>query len=139
MNKFTFSGFFICACTPHSKDNEYHTLSCGEIGIIHGWDIFKGSHRLIPMGIPNFETSPYKKTTGIMLRLARALWITGKAVVMDRIFCVLKGLLEMRKRGVCVNASIKKIRYWPWGVHGDGINKYFSAKILVMWDVNGMR
>ena len=74
------------------------------------------------MGRPEFETSPNMKTVGLMLRLTRARWSTGKAVIIDSGLCVLKGLLEMRKRGVYGSALIKKRRYWPSGVHGDGIN-----------------
>ena len=68
------------------------------------------------------------KTIGIMLRLTRALWSTGKAMIMDSCFCVLKGLLEMRKRGVYGSTLIKKRRYWPRGVSGDAINDYFRSK-----------
>ena len=38
---------------------------------------------------------------------------TGKAVIMDCSFCVLKGLLEMRKRGVYGGALIKNRGYFP--------------------------
>ena len=62
------------------------------------------------------------KIVGIMLRLMRALWRTGKAVIMDSSFCVLKGLLEMRKRGFYGSVLIKKRRYWPKRVYGDDIN-----------------
>ena len=86
------------------------------------WVIVEGRDHPIPMGRPEFETSPNMKTIGIMLRLTRALWSTGKAVIMDGGFCVLKGLLEMRKRGVYGSTLIKKRCYWPSGVHGDGIN-----------------
>ena len=75
------------------------------------------------------------KTVGIMLRLTRALWSTGKSMIMDIGFFVLKGLLEIRKRGVYGCALIKKRRYWPMGVYVDSINDYSRSKILVVWDV----
>ena len=34
----------------------------------------------------------------------------------------------MRRRGVYGSSLIKKRRYWPRGVHRDGINKYFIKK-----------
>ena len=54
---------------------------------------------------------------------------------MDSNFCVLKVILETIKRAVYGSALIKKRRYWPKGVHEDGINDYFRSKILVMLDV----
>ena len=48
------------------------------------------------------------KMVGLMLRLTRALWSTGKTVPTGSSFCVLKGLLETRKRGVYVSELIKR-------------------------------
>ena len=60
------------------------------------------------MGGTQFETSPNMNMVGIMLQLTRALWSTGYGVVIDIGFCVIRGLLEMRKRGVYESALIKK-------------------------------
>ena len=109
MNKFTCLGFVFCPCRIHPKGNQYHTICCGESGIMYGWYIVQGMDYLIPMGRPEFQTSPNMKTVRLMLRLMRALWSTGKAVIMDSLFCVLKGLLETRKRGVYVSELIKII------------------------------
>ena len=62
---------------------------------------------------------------GIILRLARELWITGKALAMGRGLWVIKELLEGRKKGFYGNALIKNRRYLPKGVHGDIIKDYF--------------
>ena len=63
------------------------------------------------MGRPEFETSPNMKMVGLMLTLMSVQWSTGMSVIMDSGFCVLKGPLEMRKRGVYGSALIKKRRY----------------------------
>ena len=84
---------------PHPKVNEYHTICCGESGIMYIWDIIEVRNHPIPIEQPEFETSPNMKTVGIMLRLTRAMWSTGKAVAIYNGFCVLKGLLEMSNRG----------------------------------------
>ena len=39
MNKFMCQGFFFCPHKPHPKGNDYHTIFCGEIGIMYDWDI----------------------------------------------------------------------------------------------------
>ena len=49
-------------------------------------------------------------------------------MIMDSVFCVLGGILKMRKRGYYGSTLIKKRRYWPRGIHGDEINEYFSTK-----------
>ena len=58
----------------------------------------------------------------------RALWSIGKAMITDSGFCVLRGILETRKRGIYGSVLIKKRHFWPRGVHGDGTNEYFSIK-----------
>ena len=67
------------------------------------------------MGRTEFDTHTNMKTVGLMLRITRALWSSGKAVIMDSGFYVLRGLLDMRKRGVYGNVLIKKRCYWPRG------------------------
>ena len=83
MDKFMCPGFVFCTCKPHIKENEYHTICYGESGIMYGWEIVEGRDHPIPMGRPAFETSPNMKTVGLVLRLKRALWSTGKAVIID--------------------------------------------------------
>ena len=67
---------------------------------MYGWDIVEESDHPIPMGRPQLKTSPNINTVGLVLRLIRELWSTGKSVIMYSVFCVLKGLLEISKRGV---------------------------------------
>ena len=97
-------------------------LCCGESGIMYGREPAERRYHLIPMGQPEFEKIPNMKTVGIMLRPTRAPWSTGKAVIIYRDFFVLKVLWETRKRGVYGSKLIKKMHYWPKGVHGDGIH-----------------
>jgi len=63
-----------------------------------------------------------------MLRLSESLFHTSKAVVFDSGFCVLGGIIEMRKRGVFGQALIKKRRYWPKHVDGDAVARHFESK-----------
>ena len=43
-------------------------------------------------------------------------------------FCVLKGLIELRKVGVLAGDLIKKRRYWPNHIKGDMIDTNFQEK-----------
>ena len=125
MNELTRPCFVFFPNKPHPKGNDYHNICLGESGIMYVWDIVEVRDNLIPMGQPEFEISTNIKMVGIMLRIARALWINGKAVITDSGFCVLKLLLEMMKRGVYGGELIKKRRYCPMGVHEDVINNQF--------------
>ena len=119
---------FICVCfvfyprKPHPKGNKYHIICCGEIGIMYGWENIERRGNLIPMERLQFETSTNMKIVELMLQLNRALWSTGKSVIMEIMLCLLKELLLMIKWGCYESALIKKRRYWTKGVHGYDIN-----------------
>ena len=59
------------------------------------------------MGRTEFDTSTNITTVGIMHRLTRELWSTGKSVIIYSGLYVLKGLFEMRKRVFYGSALIK--------------------------------
>ena len=63
-----------------------------------------------------------------MLHLTKPVWGTGKLGVLDSGFCVLQGLVELKKKGVYTHALIKKRRYWPKHVPGDDIIAPFAEK-----------
>jgi Transposase IS4 len=67
-------------------------------------------------------------TVGLLLRRTEQIWGSGKVVVIDSGFCVLKGLIELRKQGVFGAAIVKKRRYWPKYVNGDEIKTDFDGK-----------
>ena len=43
-------------------------------------------------------------------------------------FCMLKGIIELRKNGVFASALIKKRRYWPKYIRGEEIKDHFKDK-----------
>ena len=49
-------------------------------------------------------------------------------MILDSSFCVLEGLVELRKMGVYASALIKKRRDWPKHLPGDEIDEYFKKK-----------
>ena len=51
---------------------------------------------------------------------------TGGYVILDSGFCVLKGLIWLRKKGIFDYAVIKKRRYWPSVVPGKDIEDHFG-------------
>ena len=70
----------------------------------------------------------WKKTAGLLLCLTYSIWETFKNVVFDSGLCVLKGIAELRKKGVFSATLIRKRRYWPKFIDGEGIKKSFEDK-----------
>lgn len=125
LDQWTCPGFIVCPRKPWPYGNEYHTISCGESQIIYAVDLVEGKDE--PRQQPK-KYAEHGKTVGVMLRLSEPLFHTSKVVVCDSGFCVLKGIIEMRKHGVFCQALVKKRRYWPKYVNGDHIAKHFESK-----------
>jgi len=70
------------------------------------------------------------KTVGLLLRLCDSIYGTGKVVILDSGFCILQGIVELKKVGVYASALIKKRRYWPKHIKGDDIQQHFDSKAV---------
>ena len=104
-------------------------MCCCVSGIVFGIEIVEGKDRPKELG----QDESDKKggpTVGLLLRLCKNLFLTGKVVILDSGFCVLKGLIELRKVGVFASAVIKKRRYWPKYVPGGMLDERMRDKEL---------
>ena len=124
-NKFTCPGFIFCPRKPHNKGNEYHSIACGESRIMFAIDLREGKDHPKEKKL---EFSNFTATVSLLLRLCKGLIGTGKVVILDSGFCVLRGLVELRKRGIFASSLIKKRKYWPKNVNGDDMNKHLESK-----------
>ena len=61
--------------------------------------------------IPKFSNEG--KTVGLLLHVLEPIFAKGMVVILDSGFCVLRGIIELKKRGVYASALIKKCKYWP--------------------------
>ena len=68
------------------------------------------------------------KTGSLLLRLTESIFDTGKVVILDSGFCVLQALIPLKKNGVFASALVKKRKYWPKHVKGDGIKEALQDK-----------
>ena len=123
-SKWTCPGWIFCPRKPHPIGNEYHSICCGVCGIMFAIELVEGKTR--PKELPTDPKT--KKTTCLLLRLCKSLYSAGKVVILDSGFCVLEGLIELRKVGVFAGALIKKRRYWPKHVKGEMIDNHFKDK-----------
>lgn len=106
-NKFTCPGFIFVPRKPWPFGNEYHTIACGLSGILYQLELVEGKDRPRELGKPEHENKG-GPTVGLLLRLTKILHGTGKIVVLDSGFCVLKAIVELRKVGCFAAALIKK-------------------------------
>jgi hypothetical protein len=97
---------------PHPLGNEYHTLCCGLCGIMFAIEFVEGKDwpRQLQPGAKYLE---HGKTTGLLLQLTDSIAHSGRVVIMDIGFCVLKALIKLASVGVFASAVVKKHCYWP--------------------------
>ena len=55
----------------------------------------------------------------------KPVWGSGKIFILDSRFCVLKAIIDLKKKGVFAAALIKKQCYWPKYIPGDAIITHF--------------
>jgi Transposase IS4 len=86
--------------------NEYHSIVCERID---------GPR-------PQLTRDPRDakgKMFGLLLQLCSNIKSKGNVVILDSGFCVLQGLVELKKCGIYASAAIKKQWYWPKYVPGE--------------------
>ena len=125
-NKFTCPGFMFVPRKPWPFGNEYHSMCCCTSGIMWGIEMVEGKDHPQQLGCPQHDN--LGSTVGLLLRILTPIFFKGFIVILDSGFCVLKGIIELRKKGVFASALIKKRRYWPRFICGDEIKDYFSNK-----------
>ena len=108
LNEYTRPGFMCVPRKPWSFGNEYHTISCGLTRVLNRMYIVEGKD--MPSQRPPKEFSDLGKTFGLILRLTKSLWHTAKLIILNSGFCILKGIVKLRKKAVFALALIKKRR-----------------------------
>ena len=125
-NKFTCPGFMFVPRKPWPFGKEYHTVCCCSSGIMWGIDLVEGKDHPQQLGIQQYDN--FGSTVGLLFRRLAPIYHKGFIVILDSGFYVLKGIIELRKKGVFASALIKKRRYWPKYIKGDVIKAHFEDK-----------
>ncbi len=68
------------------------------------------------------------KMGGLLMRMLQCCFATGRYVVLDSDFCVLKAIVALKKHGVFAGALIKKRRYWPTLIPGNAMQSMFDGE-----------
>ena len=124
-NKYSCPGWMFMPRKPWPFGNEYHTVCCSLSGILWQMELVEGKDAPSQL-VPKFNN--HGKTVGLLLRVLEPIFGKGNMVVLDSGFCVLKGIVELKKRGVYASALIKKWKYWPKYIKGDAIKEHFDDK-----------
>ena len=92
---------------PHPFGNEWHIICCAKSVMVFLVDLVEGNDLPKERGNPEFK-SDYIATGVVMMRKTKPHFGTGKDVVADSGFCVLKGLVGMLAHGVYRTTMAKK-------------------------------
>ena len=82
----------------------------------------------IPGPLFQKEYNELGKTVSLMLRMCRPIFVSDKAIVLDNVFCVAKGITDIKAKDIYATALIKKRHYWPKGVPSYLIDTNFENK-----------
>ena len=74
------------------------------------------------------EIQQSRKNCWIVALGLEPIFEKGNMVVLDSGFCVLKGIVELKKHGVYASTLLKKQKYWPKYIKGDAIKEHFDDK-----------
>ena len=98
-NRWTCPGWVFCPRKPHPFGNEWHTACCALTGILFVIELVEGKDRPADRGPPEYE-SEFGKTAGLLLRMLRSYFNSGRYVVLDSGFCVLKAIVALFKKRI---------------------------------------
>ena len=124
-NKYSCPGWMFVPRKPWPFGNEYHTVCCSLSGILWQMELIEGKDSPSEI-IPKYNNQG--KTVGLLLRVLEPIFTRGNVVILDSGFCVLKGIVELKKRGVYASALIKKQKYWSKYIKGNAIHDHFTDK-----------
>ena len=82
---------------PWPFGNEYHTVCCSLSGILWQMELVEGKDspsQIVP------KLSNEGKTVGLLLCVLEPIFAKGMVVILDSGFCVLRGIIELKKCGV---------------------------------------
>ena len=126
LNQWTCPGFMVIPRKPWPFGNEWHDIVCGSSKILWNLELREGKDR--PSWHEPKEYENLGVTVGLMMRICKPIYHSGRVVVMDSGFCVLEGISRLRQKGVFGQAIIKKRRCWPKHIDGDAVTMRFVDK-----------
>ena len=99
---------YVCFNLRRNQNDRNNTTACCALYVIlFVVELVEGKEHLHQAGPIDFEDLG-GNTVGLLLRMMKSYFFTGGYVILDSGFCVLKWLIQLRKKGVFSCAVIKK-------------------------------
>eukprot|EP00957_Ditylum_brightwellii_P125823 9591777-Ditylum_brightwellii.AAC.2 len=86
--------------------NEYHSMFCGMSSIMFVIEMVEGKDW--PKELPSLDPEKKGQTVTLLLCMCQSVHYTGTVIILDSRFCVLRGIIELLKKGVFAAAYVKK-------------------------------
>ena len=127
-NKYTCPSHMCVPRKPWPLGNEYHSICCCLSGLMYAVELVEEKDHPKEVAREFTDDPKYGATSSLLLQLCKSIFHNGMVVILHSGFCVLRAIIELKKRGVFASTIIKKRRYWPKHVDGDSINMHFENK-----------
>ena len=128
-NKYSCPGWMFVPQKPWPFGNEYHTVCCSLSGIHWQMELIEGKDSPSEI-VPKFKHQG--KTVGLLLCVLEPIFARGNVVILDSWFCVLKGIVELKKQGVYASTLIRKESIGPNTSRVMQSNSISTRKLLVI-------
>ena len=102
-------------------------VCCSLSGILWQLELVEGKDAPSTI-IPKFNNQG--KMVGLLLQMLEPIFERGNVVVLNSGFCVLKGIVELKRHSVCAFPLMKKQKYWPKHIKGELIKEHFNNKLV---------
>ncbi|KAG7340825.1 transposase IS4 [Nitzschia inconspicua] len=126
-SKYVCPGWMFVPGQHNNMGNEYHAVCCGVSKIMCQIELVEGKDAPTERVSPTADSGT-GKTVSLLLRMLTPMKGRGMVVILNSAYCVLQGLIQLRKIGIFASALIQKRRFWPKHVPGDMMDQHMSTK-----------
>ena len=99
--KYTCPGHICVPMKLSPLGNEHHSICCCISGLMYAVELLEGTDRPRQKPTEKFTDIPQSgTTTSLLFCLCDSIFYIGMIVILDSGFCVLRAIIELKKRGV---------------------------------------
>lgn len=125
---------------PYPFGNGWHSICCAQSGILFQLAIDESTdapkEEIASENSEDDDDAP-GDTASLLLRLTKGIWYSGKVLILNSKYSVLKALIELKKKGLYASAPIQQQQYWPKFMNGEVVDEHFVDKDVGYVDAIG--
>eukprot|EP00957_Ditylum_brightwellii_P114223 8708447-Ditylum_brightwellii.AAC.1 len=106
LNRWSCPGWIFVPRKLWSMGDEYHSMCCGMSSIMFVIEMVEGKYW--QKELPSLDPEKKGQTAALLLHMCRSAYYTGTVIILDSMFCVLWGNVELLKKGAFAAAYVKK-------------------------------